>query len=623
MAYRNFDYEKQYAAPDTSQAFAARVQGVSNLFAGIRARQEDKRKASDQFAYDLDKGSYENDTKILTEVAKNVTDRAKQELRKNGKLSPETERIMKDGLGWQQMSKNQMERTKALRQNIQDRRANDPYYNAETDENLIKEATHGDKNDVDFRTRGERLAQAENQIGGIDTFRFDKYAADYVKTIGAQYKDKETPLRAGGSMSKYNQATFWDDSKGVPEVTDKHAASFLESDHRVAEYYDDKINKSLDREIKAMKSSGDSRTAWMKGLDDAEIKNELINDPSKNLINSEDYGARIRNQAKADLKERDRINSKVSYSNIDSDKNNSGGRWKNNNILHDNAINSYAQEAKTPDGSMSAVVTYGPGGRFTQKSGKPIQIDTTNPIRTNIDKGLTTRNNKGNLKLNMTGYQLMPVRAGMAPFALKSSDPNGMIEEINKIPLEDFNPEGKIKLQPELKIGLNGYTINEAGVLNDIQNQLETISAKMNQVGDDKDKKAALENTEYNLNELKDMIGSGDYDEQDLIIAGNKAGVRKIQNNLIVPADNSDLSTIKNVTGGFDLKDKSYWSPEMIAVEDAYKKRYEEAKKKGFKDAAEEKKHTIKGKQYSSQAVEKAAKASGMTVEEYLNEVNK
>jgi hypothetical protein len=590
VAYREFHYEKQYAAPDTDQAYATQVQGITNLFRGIQQKQEQRRKAEDQFAYDLDKGAFENDTRVLTELAKNVTAMAKQDIRKTGRLSSETENLMKSGTGWQQQSVNQLERSKQLRQNIVDKGTRDPYYNPEPDLNLIKEATHGSDNDVDFRTRGERLATAESLVGGVDTFRFDKYRADYVKQIGSQFKDIETPLKSGASKAVRYEATFWDSEKGVPGVTDKDAIRFIDSDSRLAQYYDTRISRELDEEIKSMKSSGDARTSWMKGKTDVEIKNELINDPTKNLINKEQYGIRVRNQAKADLAEADRINSKVSYTNVGGDKNGSGGRWANPNILHDNTMNSLAQSAKKTDGQMGTVATYGPGGRFTQKSGKPIQIDTTNPVRTDIDRGITTRANKGNLRFNMTGYMLMPVKKGQAPFALKSDTPEGMIEEINNMPDEYFDPNGKMGLQPDLKIGLNGYTINEAGVLNDVQDQLFDISTQIAEAtkNGEKEKLATLQNVEYNLQELKDMVAGGDYDQQDLITAGNKAGVRKIQNNYIIPADASDLSTIKNVTGGFDLRDKSYWSPEMQAVEAAWKNKYAEAQKQGFVAKKEE-----------------------------------
>lgn len=587
---------------------------IGSILAVAGKRKHAKANAANQFAYDLDKGAYENDTFLLNEHAKDVTTSAKNELRNDGKISIDTERKMKDGLAAQQMSNNQMKRAQALQADINSKK--DPYYNPEPDINLVKWATHGDNNDVDYRSRGERLSQAEKQLGGTDTFKYDLYRADYVKRIGAQSKDLEFPLKSGGTKTIFDQATFWDDS-GKPGVTDQHAIRYLESDKRVNDYFDTKVNKELDSEIKSMKSSGDNRVSWMKGMSDIDIKNELINDPLKNIINNQDYGVRVRDKAKSDLEEADRINSKVSYTGLQNDNNNSGGRWKNPNILHDNAINSFAQQARSVDtGQAAAATTHGPGGVFTQKSGRPIQVDTSNPIRTDINRGITTRDNKGSMRMNLTGYQLMPIKAGSGPFVLKSPTTDGMVQEIQQIPLDYFDPNGKVKLQPEMKIGLNGYTINEAGVLNDIQDQLFDLSTQLNEatkIGD-KEKIGNIQNMEYNLNGLKEMIGSGNYDAQDLLMAGNKAGVRKIKQDWIVPAGPSDVSTIKNITGGFNLNDKSYWSDDMKIVEDAYRKRAEEAKAQNYgqqKPVNTKSKVTLKpsysagGKSYSLDALKK------------------
>lgn len=578
MAYRQFRNEKTYEAPDLS-FIDDTTQAISGLFRSIGKEKAERRKAADQFSYDLDKGEYENDTKLLTELAKNVTARAKQEIRRTGRISPETDAQMKEGLGWQTASKNQLERAKTLRQNITDKGTRDPYYNPEPDLNKILSATHGQENDVDFRTRGERLAEIEKSIGGADTFRFNKYRAEYVKAIGAQ--SKEVASENGQTKNSiFNKATFWDQKTGKPGVTDDHAIDFLNSERRVSEYYDAKVDSQINEEIKQMKSSGDKRVAWMDGLSDEQVKDELLKDPSKNLINKANYGTRVRQLAKGDLQEADRIDSKTSYERKeDEDTNNSGGRWKNKNILHTNAINSFAQQAKSSTtGTMSPVTTYGPGGRFTQKSGRPIQIDTSNPVRTDINRGITTKNNKGSLRLNLTGYQLMPVKKGGAPFALKSSTVEGMIDEINEMPLEYFDPNGNLGLQPDLKIGLNGYTINEAGVLGDVNDKMMDIASQIAEARqtNDKEKLRSLEDLEVSLNELKSMM-SGDYNEQELILAANKAGIRKTKEDLIIPADDADMATVKNLTAGFNLKDKSYWSPEMLALEEAYQKRYNDA----------------------------------------------
>lgn len=584
MGYKEFHFEKTYEAPNLDGFLEKSTAAISNVFKSLTNQQLEKRKTADQFAYDLDKGAFENDTKVLGELAKNVVDRGRQELHGKGSLSLDTQHLMKDGQTFQQMSTNQMKRSTELRQLILDKGKEDPYYNPDADLDLVKEATHGKNNEVDFRTRGERLSEAEKNIGGVDSFKFHDYRAHYVKdVIGAQTKESEVPLKNGSSKTNFTQRAFWDSESGKPGVTDKHAIDFVDSEPRVALYYDKKVDDQLSSEIQKMKSSGDSRVAWMKGKSDDEIKSELISDPSKNLINKKNFGARVREAAKYDLEEADRVNTKVSYQNLDSKTDN---RWKNNNILHENSINSFAQESKSQaTGETASITTYGPGGRFTQKNGRPIQMETTNPVRTDIRRGITTRDNKGSMKLNMTGYQLMPVKKGMAPFVLQGSTPEAMIEEIKKMPLEYFDPEGKVALQPDLKIGLNGYTLNEAGVLNDINDKMFNLADEIRKAGDDGDKtkQANLSMLKQDLDDLRDMIGDGDYDQRDLMFAANKAGVKKVKDDWIIPADNSDVANIKNISGGFDLRDESFWSPEMKAVQQAYKERYAEAQASGYK----------------------------------------
>lgn len=587
MAYREFHNEKYYEAPDVRllQSGTGITSAISDLFKNIRTERDARRKSADQFKYDLDQGAFENDTKILGEFAKNVTNKMVGAIRKgDANEENEVKKEMKDGLTYQQMSKNQLERSKQLRQNIVDRATKDPYYNPDADLNLIQDATHGKDNDVNLFTRGERLSEAEKKVGGIQSFKFNNYRSDYVKKIGSQSKSVET----GNDLSKnsiFNEATFWDKKTGKPGVTDDHAIDFLKSDDRVSEYYTSRIDADLSDEIKKMKASGDSRVGWMKGMSEQDIKTELINDPSKNILDNTEFGQRIREKAKNDLQEADRINSKVSYE-TKKDDNNSGGRWTNKNVLHDHSVNSFAQTARTiEDGKQSTITTYGPGGRFTQKNGRAIQLDTNNPIRTDISRGITTRDNIGNLKVNMTGYQLMPVKKGFGPFALRSNDPNEMIKEIENLPNDYFDPNGKIGLQPELKVGLSGYTLNESSVLNDINDKMLSIADQIRIASESHDLQAlsSLKNTEDNLTEIKAMIAGGDYSENDMLYAANKAGIKKIKQDWLIPANSSDIANVKNITGGFDLNNRSYWSNEMKAVEEAWRKKYQAAQSSGFK----------------------------------------
>jgi hypothetical protein len=153
------------------------------------------------------------------------------------------------------------------------------------------------------------------------------------------------------------------------------------------------------------------------------------------------------------------------------------------------------------------------------------------------------------------------------------------------MPNEYFDPNGKIGLQPNLKLGLNGYTLNEANVLNDVNDKMFDIADQLREANatQDNEKIAYLQNIQYSLDEIKGMVAAGEYDERDLLFAANKAGIKKIKEDWIIPADNSDLANIRNITGGLDLNDKKNWSNEMKMIDEAYAKKYQQAQAAGFK----------------------------------------
>src|SRR5690606_36210898 len=101
-----------------------------------------------------------------------------------GRVAPETQAKINELQMASTVSKNQMERLKEINQIINKKATEDPYYNPDAAIERVRLATHGEGNDVDFRTRGDRLAQAENALDGPESFRFDKYRADYVKQLG-------------------------------------------------------------------------------------------------------------------------------------------------------------------------------------------------------------------------------------------------------------------------------------------------------------------------------------------------------------------------------------------------------------------------------------------------------
>lgn len=593
MAYREFHYEKTYAKPDTSRFLDASTQAVSNLFQSVGAQHRQKQKNVDQFNYDLSQGKFENDQKILTEYANNVVGRGKQELLNSGRVSNETSGMMNEGKSWQQLSQIQFEKAKALQSEVLARDTKDPYYDSQVDSQKIKVAANGENNDVDFRTRGERLDQVEKSLGGIDSFKYTDYRADYIKKLGESYKQRATG-DPNSSKDQYTQSTFWLDS-GKPGVTDKHAIDFIKSDPqgRVDAWYNQKVNDQLDSEIKKMKASGDTRNSWMKGLKDEEIKNELINDPSKNSINSQDFGIRKRDLAKTDLSDANRINSKVSVE-YKADKNNNG-LFKNENIVHSYSFNNDKMYSGAPGAERTPNFNPGPGGVLFQKNGKPLQFTSNNPVSTNLNSGSTTKSKIGSRPFNLTSYQLQAFTSDGRPVTLDGSTPNDMIESIKKIPLEQFDPNGAYKLNPEMNIALQGYSVNPANILNAANNQEQSINAKIAEAqnSNNSDEVAVQEENLQKLHVLKSMIQAG-VDDQELSLAASRAGIKGVQTNELVQATDTDLGSIKAITQGLDLKNPDYWNDGMKSVQEAYKARAKQAQDAGYK--SEKPKATKKSK---------------------------
>lgn len=583
--YREFHYEKPFAKPDYSHYLDETTHAVSNMFQQLAQQRENKLRQANQFEYDLSQGKFENDQKILTQLASNVVDRGRQEILRTGKIDNQTAGLMTQGKALQQLSSIQHEKTKSLQSEILSRDSKDPYYDSQIDLAKLKDAANGADGEVNMFDRGQRLIQAEQQMGGVDSFKYANYRADYVKKIGEKSRE-QVAGNPNATKTKFDQGTFWDDSKGKLGVTDKHAIDYINSDPqgRVDLYFSKKLNDQLDGEIDRMKDSGDARVKWMKGMSKPDIKNELINDPSKNLINDQDYGVRKRNLAKNDLAEADRTNSKVSVD-YKADKNNNGGLYKNDNVVHSYSFNNSKAQGAIPGQSISPYDNPGPGGVLFQKNGKPLMFNSTNPVRTNVSTGTTNKTKIGSVPFNLTGYQLQAFNQNGAPVLLHGNNTDELVDFIKRIPSDWFDPNGKYKLQPKLKVALHGYTVNQAHILNAANNSEQSIQSKISQAQNENnsDEVAVLEENLQKLQLLKSMVGAG-ADDQELALASSRAGINGVQVNELVQASDTDLANIKATTQGFDLNNKDYWNDDMHRVDQAYQERAQQAASSGFKE---------------------------------------
>jgi hypothetical protein len=215
----------------------------------------------------------------------------------------------------------------------------------------------------------------------------------------------------------------------------------------------------------------------------------------------------------------------------------------------------------------------GPGGILMIKkgvtAGKPITIEADSQRAFDLRSGKNASRSRG--KFNLTGYQLQAYDKDDNLFQIQGNNPDELIASINNLPDKAFT-----NLQPDLKVALNGYSLNDSKMLGDIATKSFDLAE---QIGDEKDpeKKAELEYQLTELNRLKQSFNlPGMYDE-DIIQSAQKNGIKQVRQDQLLMANKSDIDKVKTITGGLDLSNQTQWSPEMKAVNDAYKKRYNEA----------------------------------------------
>jgi hypothetical protein len=578
--YREFHVEKIYESPDVSrfldQANETYAQGVSNLFNTLNTQMLAKQKQANDFKYEL-KGKRESDQKILTEYAKGVFEQGYNEIKGGKGVSMDTKKKMADGTSWAELSEIQFQEADGLQKEIFARETKDPFYNSRpalTGLKLAYEGENGEKNifNTDLKSFSKEIDKVTTDPE-TSTFKNFEYRQHYVKS----FKDKtveKSSKNPNFASSKYNQAVFWDDEKGVPGVTDQHAIDYIKSRPEVDSYFNAAVNDQLDAEVKSMKASNDPRISWMNGLSDEAIKNELIMHPEKNLVNKTDFGARKRQLAKDDLKMADRVNTKVSTEVIaPKDARNPDGTL--DTVAHNTTF--ISDTFTTNPSNLNTAVTgvAGPGGNLMTKKGvnpgKPIVTDLSSTSAFNLNEGKATK--RGNGKFNVTGYQLnaYDVSGKLVPIAGNST--LDLVSKINSMKPEDFK-----NLAPEMKISIKGYALDESKMLGDIEKQKEKLHEEIYEAeqNDDMDKVDRLNERLSKLDDLRNYFNNPNAYNEDIVYQAMSSGIKQIRVDQLIQANPADLDRMNALTG-LELKNENKWSEEMKVVQDAYRKKYQEA----------------------------------------------
>jgi hypothetical protein len=573
MAYREFykPSEQQMHNPDIIG------QSVASLFNTIATQQVSKRNAESKFNYALDYGQFENDNDIISKYVGEVTSKAKNDIRQYGRITPETNKLMTQGQEFAANSKAQATRIKDIYAEINKRADDDVYYDYQPDKELLKNVAVGADGEMNAFNRGKELDKVLGQIGSNPkSFKRVNYTSDYVsKLLGEKSKSIEsgnTKYSSGKSVT----SPFLDYKTGKNEVTDDHAINYINSREDVGRELDHRLRQNIASEVERMKASGDSRTAWMKGLPDEKIVDEIIRNPSKNILNKQDYGVRKRDLAKDDLRAAADITEKISYE-TKRDTSKTNGLYDNDKI----AIGDF-QEAQN----------IGTNKNFTPGYTLQIADGTTNkPITINqstSSKATNARTGQFNDMIGGQNFNLKSVQAQIFDRSGRAVMIDASDVDVFKQKLESMTDADFKNLDTQMAIGLRGYTVNKGNVLGEVSKRKSSLQSELAKAKDsgDNERISILEERLESLNGALEEINGGadDFSDEDVIntLRENSINVESIYSDLLVKAADSDLSFINSVTEGLNLKKQDKWSPAMKQAADIYKDRYDRAAARGF-----------------------------------------
>lgn len=591
MAYREFHVEKIYEAPDVNilaeglmEGAKSSAEAIGNLFRGLSEQQIAKRKGADQYKFDLGEGKFENDDKIFFEKSNNITQRGKQDILRQGAISPE---LQKDQMLSLQEKKQSDWQFKAMEQHDKDidaRAKEDKYYDPEVDKNKLRVAAYGEDGDVYYGTRGDRLEEFD-KVKGIDpkSLKGKLYTYDYV----GLFREKEKTKSTGSPTSEstvFDKTPFLNE-QGAPGITMNHAKEYLNSrqDGSVARWVESLVNDDMDADVRYMKQ----KSPEFKGLSDDEVKLYLKSNPSENQYNKKDYATRVIDKAQEQLFEAANISKKIDYT-TKVDKSMTGGLYNNDAIGHSytNHTDTVGTEATGVSdkvaGAFKANVNTMPGGSL--RIGKGAKIGGAIPVDLNPQNSYNLRTgkndaNKGTTSYNLTGYQLGVYKKDGSLVPIDANT-------IDKIPLSEFK-----NLEPEMKIALRGYTVDQGNKLGEIATKQSELDDEIGAAvkSGDVEKQQELELKLQQLNGLKQKmnLSQSEFSDDDLFSAFKQAGmnVNSVKKDVIIKASQADLDLInKNITQGLNLADENKRSPEMQDLNKRYKARAEQAAAAGYAD---------------------------------------
>ncbi len=575
MAYREFENERTYAAPDTTGFLSHTISTIHNQLAEKARQKKANLTAAQRFKMDVGKAAYTSDQDVLNENAKEITARAIHELKNNGQLSGETSLAMQDHQSMLQKSLIDKKLADQVRAKIKENADNPKnYYNGKVDEDALIKAEY----DGPIGERQDRIQAVAKNLAGIDTFNKGKFVADHIQRQKLNKMQNVTD-QSGIKTTKMTSAIFMKPD-GTPGVTDSHVVEMFNEDPRVEQWYTKAVDKQLTDEVGRMKALGnDPRVSWMKGMSDEDIKAAIIENPALNMINGTPFGQRKKELARADLAVGQDLNRSTSVDYSDT-AGATGGKFNNTKIGYqptfvDQAINFKSLNGSKQAGTVGADLTY-------IDKGGPLKFITNSPIRANTGTGQVDTKASDNMEFNLRNYGLYAYDDKGQLYPLQGKSLDDLKASVDAIPDRYFtvnDPKNPHPLNLEMSIGLNGFAINKSKLINQSLEKKSELAEKYNAAVEagDEIQINQIKNRMDAIDKLRNMASNGDVDDLDLLMSGKQLGISGVQNDMIVKAGDQDLAKLRTMTNGLDLRNQEKWTDDMRELNDYYKARAQKA----------------------------------------------
>lgn len=264
MAYREFRNEKYYEAPEAD--FSGTKKAIDGIGDAIVAKKKAEQKTKDDklakiaaFKHEAEEGKFEDDIAALKQNSLDVYNEAYAEIGTTGAAGKKTGAKIAEGKAISELSKTQYARMENIKQEIDKRATEDPWYIPDADIKRLNESTRGAG--INYLNRGEKMDEAQAGMYGLETFNNAKFMDDFVaKQKVRKGGDKNSYENTGGTTTGHDN-TFegiFVNSKGDIYVSDQDVTNFFNSDAsgkgRAEQYYKAQVDKDLAERMKGDKN---------------------------------------------------------------------------------------------------------------------------------------------------------------------------------------------------------------------------------------------------------------------------------------------------------------------------------------------------------------------------------